>query len=89
MLFFVMDPFRLKKVADLRKRGTNPYAARFERTHTASEVPSINDGVAATIAGRVMLWRDMGKMTFGQVQDHTGKIQILLQEDRLGKEIYK
>jgi lysyl-tRNA synthetase class 2 len=84
-----MDPFRLKKVAELRQRGINPYAARFERTHTATEVPSINDGTQTTIAGRIMLWRDMGKMTFGQLQDHTGRVQILLQEDRLGKDIYK
>jgi lysyl-tRNA synthetase class 2 len=89
ILATLMDPFRLKKVAELRKRGVNPYAARFERTHTAAEVPSVPDKTQTMIAGRIMLWRDMGKMTFGQLQDHTGRVQILLQEDRLGNDAYK
>lgn len=84
-----MDPFRIKKVAELRKRGTNPYASRFERTHIAAEIPTLEENVATKTAGRLMLWRDMGKMAFGQLQDHTGRIQILLREDEVGKDVYK
>ena len=29
-----MDPFRLKKAEELRSRGLQPYAAKFERTAT-------------------------------------------------------
>jgi len=85
----VMDDFRLRKVTELRKRGGHPYASRFERTHTAGDIAALEEKTPTKVAGRLMLWRDMGKMAFGQLQDHTGRMQILLQEDVMGKDAYK
>ncbi len=84
-----MDSVRLQKLDELRKRGVTPYAGSFDRSHTAGQAHSANDGDGAKVAGRVVLWRDMGKMTFATLQDHTGRIQILLRSEVLGDESYK
>lgn len=84
-----MDHVRLQKLDELRKRGVIPYASSFDRTHTCSEGRGLKDGTALKVAGRIVLWRDMGKMTFATLQDHTGRLQILLREEVLGEEQYK
>ena len=84
-----MDPFRLKKVEDLRAHGLQPYAAKFERTHTLIEGGKAHDDTAIRVAGRVVLFRDMGKLTFATLQDHTGRLQIAFREEIMGAEEYK
>ena len=59
-----------------------PYTA--EVTDTAAELtarfgelePGIETGVRAAIAGRLMLRRVQGKLAFGTIADHTGRIQL-------------
>jgi lysyl-tRNA synthetase class 2 len=59
-----------------------PY--RFEPSHSVAPVvdrfSSIEDGaetgVVVTLAGRMMLRRDQGRMVFGDLQDSTGRIQL-------------
>ncbi len=84
-----MDPFRQKKAESLRASGTQPYVSSYERTHSLLEARDAGDGTKTTIAGRIMLLRDMGKMTFATLQDQSGRLQIVLREDALGKEEYK
>ncbi|MET0208518.1 MAG: lysine--tRNA ligase [Burkholderiaceae bacterium] len=45
-------------------------------------------GVAVTLAGRMMLKRIMGKASFATLQDATGRIQLFLSKDALGEEVY-
>ena len=42
-----------------------------------------------SLAGRLVALRSMGKAIFGHIQDATGKIQIYIKEDILGKELFK
>jgi lysyl-tRNA synthetase, class II len=50
-------------------------AADLQATH--AELPTGSDtGVTATVAGRVMLLRDMGKMAFATLRDSSGAIQL-------------
>ena len=59
-----------------------PY--RYDVTATTAELHEAHDGlddgaetgVTASIAGRLMLKRDQGKIVFGVLQDGTGRIQI-------------
>jgi len=59
-----------------------PY--RFERTATAGELIAEHAGLAAgeetdqtvTVAGRLMLRREMGKLAFGELRDSSGSIQL-------------
>ena len=63
-------------------RLTVPY--RFEPTATAAALLAEHNGLDAgvetelqvTLAGRLMLRRGQGKLTFGQLQDATGRIQL-------------
>ncbi len=84
-----MDPLRHAKAEKLRSLNRTAYAAKFERTHTLDEGRACPDGKRVTLAGRVMLFREMGKLTFATLQDHTGKLQIAFKDEELGKEEYK
>ena len=78
-----MDPIRHQKLESMRSEGVIPYAAEFDRSHTLAEAKAAKDGVKVRVAGRVVLLRDMGKMTFLTLQDHTGRLQMMLREDEL------
>lgn len=81
---------RLNKLDKIRSEGVNPYPERFERTHTIGEAmvaPEGTEGVAS--AGRLILIRVIGKLTFAHIQDFSGKIQIALSKKEIGEERYK
>ncbi len=80
-----MDPARHEKAGQLRKRGSQPYAASFDRSHTLGLARELPENETVQIAGRVVLWRDMGKITFATLQDHTGRLQIVLRADDMDK----
>ncbi len=84
-----MDPIRFVKAKKLRELKRVPYAAKFDRTHTLQAGRDAKDGAKIQVAGRVMLFREMGKLTFAQLQDHTGRLQIAFREELLGKDEYK
>jgi lysyl-tRNA synthetase class 2 len=79
---------RLKKLDTLKKQGINPYPQQSERSHTTAQLqhehralkPEHSTKNKATIVGRLMSFRDLGKIAFGTVRDGTGSIQIVLQE---------
>lgn len=90
---------RLQKLTALRQTG-DAYPNDFRRRHTAAEISdtyssSDRDELAAasvtvTVAGRIMLRRQMGKATFLTIQDTSGHIQIYisnktLADDSLGQ----
>jgi lysyl-tRNA synthetase class 2 len=47
-----------------------------------------NETQTFAVAGRLMAKRVMGKASFGQLQDHSGRIQIFVQQDAIGDEGY-
>ncbi|MFA6006876.1 MAG: lysine--tRNA ligase [Candidatus Paceibacterota bacterium] len=69
---------RIKKLELLKAAGVSAYVDRFERTHTCAEAVAAGDGADVTTAGRVMLRREMGKITFAHIQDFSGRIQVVL-----------
>jgi len=85
---------RRAKLAKLREEGV-AYPNDFARDQMAqkldlsySEVPAEEleaRQIKATVAGRLMLKRVMGKASFGVLQDHTGRIQIYVSDDNTGK----
>jgi len=82
---------RREELAELRKRGINPYPYRFDRTALSRDIlESFNDDApqqTVSIAGRIMSLRRMGKASFCHIQDSRGRIQVYLKRDDLG-EIY-
>ena len=87
---------RLAKLQRLRERGLHPYPAHPERTHTAAEaVAAFTESETAgtapprvCVAGRIGLMRPMGKASFLDLRDGTGKVQIYLRRDDIGDEQY-
>lgn len=84
-----MDDVRLQKAQKLRENGKNPYAAHYERSHTLNGARDQKDGTTVRIAGRVVLLRDMGKMTFATLQDQSGRLQIALRTEEIGNASYE
>ncbi len=85
---------RLAKVEALRAAGAEPYPVRFDRTHTTAELVEHWDHLEAgaetddvvRIAGRVLLLRRQGKLTFATVRDGAGSIQLFVSRAELGEQ---
>jgi lysyl-tRNA synthetase class 2 len=76
----------------MRQAGLEPYAYRFEVSHSASELQTMFADVAAgttredvrvSVAGRIMNRRVFGKLAFFTLQDATGTIQLYLEKQRI------
>ena len=39
------------------------------------------------IAGRIMSWRDMGKASFMDIHDRSGRMQVYLKIDEVGEDV--
>jgi lysyl-tRNA synthetase class 2 len=84
---------RREKLADLKARGKDPYLhTKFERTSCTKEILEKfeeMEGSTVSIAGRIMSKRDMGKASFLDVADQSGRIQIYARIDEMGEESYE
>ena len=84
---------RIEKVSALKELGINPYPNQCNVTHSSVEILNDfdkleKDKTIVTIAGRVMLFRVMGKSSFITIKDSMGSIQIYVQKDKVGEEFY-
>lgn len=81
---------RRARLLQLQADGRDPFAqTRFERTHRAAQIhaayPAL-DGAEVRVAGRIKTKRGQGKISFADLYDPSGKIQVVAQLDRLGEE---
>jgi len=88
----LIHPDRHAKLARLREAGIDPYPARGVDAMSVADIvaaagteeePGELFGKEVTVAGRIMGWRDFGKLIFAPVQDRTGRMQVGLQKARL------
>jgi lysyl-tRNA synthetase class 2 len=85
---------RLGKIAAIRAAGGDPYPVRFDRTHTTAELQeqwgNLDAGSETAdevrVAGRILLLRRQGKLTFATVRDGTGEVQLFVSRAELGDE---
>jgi lysyl-tRNA synthetase class 2 len=84
---------RLAKLRRWRKRGIDPFAVtRFDRTHQIAEIQAQFEalqGQTVRIAGRLLALRAHGKLTFADLLDGSGKIQLMARINTLGQEAYE
>jgi len=88
---------RRQKLADLRKGGFN-FPNHFRRQDLAADLMNqyatvskedlTEKKIKATVAGRIVLQRVMGKASFFHIQDVSGRLQIYLRQNEL-PEIYE
>ncbi len=80
---------REEKQEKLKEYGVNVRPERFETTHSLKEASKLEDGVAnVRVAGRVMSKRKMGKISFLDLRDIEGRIQLCIKKDEVGEELY-
>ena len=85
---------RLDSLNRIRARGIDPYPHSYHVSHTIGEVIALfeqqgDSSQDASLAGRVVSRRSIGKMSFLDVRDGSGKIQLSLRYDLLGREKYE
>ncbi len=89
---------RREKLAALRETGV-AFPNDFRREHLAEDLLAEygdkpagyfeENEVRVTVAGRMMTKRVMGKASFAKLQDMSGRIQVFLQRDVLGADVYQ
>jgi len=89
---------RREKLKQLRAKGV-AFPNDFRRKDTAQQLIAVHgtkskeqlekERAPAVIAGRMMLKRVMGKITFATLQDLSGRIQIYVSDDATGKEAHE
>jgi lysyl-tRNA synthetase class 2 len=87
------EQIRRDKLARLEAAGIEGYPVHVARTTTNARLraahpdlaPDTETGEQVSIAGRVVLKRDGGKLCFATLRDGTGDLQVMLSLDRLGE----
>ena len=83
---------RRDKLAALQEAGRNPFEiTRYDVTHHAQEVKDQFEqleGQTVSLAGRLMSKRGMGKVSFCDLKDKSGRIQIYARKDEMDEEAY-
>jgi lysyl-tRNA synthetase class 2 len=95
MDFSDLELERVRKLERLRARGIDPYPARVQRTHTAAEAIAAFTSaepaqaeVKASVTGRMVLFRAMGKASFAHIEDGSGRLQLYFRKNDVGDEAY-
>jgi len=85
---------RLDSLSRIRARGMDPYPHSYHPSHTVREATALFElqgekSQEISLAGRIMSRRSIGKMSFLDIRDGSGKIQLSFRYDLLGKERYE
>ncbi len=81
---------RIEKVRELQQLGIDPYPARSQKDYPNIEVHhqfESLEGKSAYLTGRLMTWRDHGKLRFADLQDQSGSIQLYFKNDALQEDL--
>src|SRR3990167_4550126 len=87
---------RKTKLAEIKELGVDPYPHTFTPLHptqelqnryglsftSTSEEAEAGTTPTATLAGRLVLFRSMGKNAFAQIQDEEGRLQLMFNRER-------
>ena len=84
---------RREKLANLQAEGQNPFEiTRFDWDATSQQIKDNFDameGKPVKVAGRLMSKRGMGKVSFCDLQDRDGSIQLYARQDEMDEAVYK
>ncbi|MBW3003107.1 hypothetical protein KY337_00965, partial [Candidatus Woesearchaeota archaeon] len=88
---------RIEKLNQIRELGVDPYPYTFDHQHHSSDILAKYSKLKAgeddkkaqlSVAGRIMLRREMGKASFVTIRDMKGDLQLYFREDDVGKDAY-
>ncbi|MDR1303018.1 MAG: lysine--tRNA ligase [Puniceicoccales bacterium] len=91
--FHSSDVFAVRKMklAQMRAGGFDPFRQNCQQTHTSAQaVAAYADDSDQTfsVAGRIVIFRDMGKAAFIKLLDRDGKIQVYVSQNDVGEAVY-
>ncbi|MBV8951030.1 MAG: lysine--tRNA ligase [Actinobacteria bacterium] len=80
----------------MRERGIDPYPVAFHRDRTLAELreqfgnlePGAETDVEVTVAGRLMLLRRQGKLTFATIRDRDDSVQLFVDRKVIGEDAH-
>ena len=91
--FSQQSKVRREKLAALQAEGKDPFQiTRFAWDHTSAQIKENFDaleGQSVKVAGRLMSKRGMGKVSFCDLQDRDGRIQLYARQDEMDEAVYK
>ena len=97
-IFTEQETVRREKAEKLRASGMDPFGDAFDKKDYAADLKEKYADVehdefenmedTATVAGRIMFIRKMGKASFFTIQDKTGNIQIYISINDIGEDAY-
>ena len=90
---------RIEKAERLREVGINPYSNESSRNCTIAKYLNVNSDIlhteekrdekrTYTVAGRIKLFRLMGKASFIKIEDESGMLQVYVARDNLPEGFY-
>lgn len=85
---------RKAKLDAMREAGVDPFRANWDQKHTSKEAieqytEDEENSPVVSVAGRIVVFRVMGKASFIKIQDRAGQIQLYVQRDKIGQEAYQ
>lgn len=90
---------RREKANVLKEKGIDPYGQRYDRTHRSKQLHMAYDAsskeeleqlqLKVRVAGRIMSKRRMGKLGFINLQDRDGIIQIVVNKQVVGEDVFE
>ena len=91
--FADLDPFaaRRAKLAALREAGIDPYPAKVPAHLEVADARALGNDLfsdATAVVGRLRALRGQGALYFADLEDETGKIQLLFKKDTLSKDLF-
>ena len=97
--FTEQELVRREKAQNIRNLGMDPFGHKFVRDSFANDIKEKykdiphddfeNMSDTATVAGRIMFIRKMGKASFFTINDKTGSIQIYISINDVGEDTYE
>ncbi|NLY66506.1 MAG: lysine--tRNA ligase [Tissierellia bacterium] len=88
-----MLKIRREKLKELQEMDRNPFLIeKYEYTHHSTTIKENFDELeekTVSVAGRIMSRRGHGKVSFMDLQDSKGRIQLFVKMDLIGEEEYK
>ncbi|MBU4315243.1 lysine--tRNA ligase, partial [Patescibacteria group bacterium] len=87
------EQIRRQRLGEIRENGINPYPSRAHRSHECQEVLDNFDELEAnkeqiTVCGRLRAIRKHGGISFINLSDASGNVQIVLHKQDLGDDIF-
>ena len=88
---------RKEKLEKLKAMGINPYPTLFKADSNIITVKDKFSGIntgeespeSVSVCGRLISRREMGKASFADITDHSGKFQIYVKSNIVGEDTYK